>query len=100
MVRSSYAYPINPDNYDAAESSQNRYYGFDVDGAMLVGWNYKEVPTTWNNPTADDKGRIWYYYNSNGQMQKEGWKRLAVIGILFASRNADDAVGDGVGGKW
>ena len=101
MVKGVYDYIVNPDNYDAADYDTERRYGFDSNGAMLVGWNYKEVPTTWNDPTADDKGRIWYYYNTNGQMQGRGWKRIGSDWYLFANLNADQATGSGVGsGKW
>ena len=102
MVKNVYNYEVNPDNYDAADSNKRQYYGFDEDGAMLVGWNYKEVPTTWNNPTADDKGQIWYYYKSNGQMQQTGWKQIEGKWYLFANEDADGTnYGDGVGsGKW
>ena len=90
MVKGVYDYLINPDNYDAANSAQNRYYGFDSNGAMLVGWNSRDVDTTWNEPTADDKGKVWYYYKSNGQMQGAGWMRLDGNWYLFADRNADN----------
>ncbi len=57
MVKNVYDYWVNPDNYDAATSDAKRLYGFDEDGAMLVGWNSRDLDTTWNNPTADDKGK-------------------------------------------
>ena len=74
MVKNVYNYRVNPDNYDASDSYRNKYYGFDEDGAMLVGWNYKKVDKSWNDPTADEEGKIWYYYKENGQMQTDGGK--------------------------
>ena len=84
MVKNIYNYEINPDNYDNATSDNLYLYGFDKEGAMLTGWNYKEGSTTWNDPTADSKGKTWYYYASSGKMQKAGWKQLDGNWYLFA----------------
>lgn len=59
----------------------NDRYGFDENGAMLVGWNYN-----YNNQTilAPNKSSMtWYYYNSNGKKfdvddtdNGFGWKKI------------------------
>ena len=89
MVKNVYNYAVRPDNNDAANSYATRYYGFDEEGAMLVGWNYKELKGTWNDPTTDEKGRIWYYYASDGRMQQAGWKQIDGKWYLFANNGAD-----------
>ena len=89
MVKNVYNYVVRPDNNDAANSSATRYYGFDEEGAMLVGWNYKELKGSWNDPTTDEKGRIWYYYASDGRMQQAGWKQIDGKWYLFANESAD-----------
>ena len=84
MVKNIYNYEIEPYNYDASKSDHLYLYGFDKEGAMLTGWNYKEGSTTWNTPTADAKGKTWYYYTSSGKMQESGWKQLDGNWFLFA----------------
>jgi len=85
MVRNVVNYMIDPDNYDKDDSNAKKIYGFDKNGAMLTGWNYLDGNSSWNGPTETKGGKTWFYYNSNGQMQKDGWKKIDNNWYLFSN---------------
>ena len=93
MVMNTYNYYMNAKNTDNDNSSLKATYGFDTNGAMLVGWNYKEGSTTLNKPTADAAGKTWYYYNTNGKMQTAGWKKIDGNWYLFADGGVESTEG-------
>lgn len=73
------------------------YYGFDENGAMLVGWAVNRVDKNKTAPNKDEK--TWYYYNSDGKKfvadegssNSYGWKKIDGNWYCF------EAKGDSVG---
>lgn len=74
-------------------------YGFDKNGAMLVGWaeNYNDL-----NKTAPNKDeRTWYWYDTNGKKFKAdkgykgsyGWKKIDDEWYCFTAANNDTSCG-------
>lgn len=79
----------------------NNRYGFDENGAMLVGWNYNYNNQSLLAPNKDSK--TWYYYESNGKKfdvdsvdNRFGWKKIDGKWYCFKSE-LNLASGDSVG---